>query len=185
MFPSLKKLSINNIFKHWPTSLVKHPKLEVIRLYSEEIAATKVKLLITNWWANCPKLKLLELRRNCGNTALFQSSGLTLMKQWKKANRLTAIQIDLFSEGSCSFDISWLPALPNCVTLVLAAKSFTNFWKILEILYKIPKLRRIYIYSFSTLDVEFIHRIKINVGHCYVGDLGDLNNDLHYGIPLF
>jgi len=72
-----------------------------------------------------------------------------------------------------------LPALPDCETLCLAAKSFTNFEK-LEFDDNFPKLSKAYIYASSILDKELIYEKTIAIDHCSVGDLREFKRDFCY-----
>merc|ERR1712060_171034 len=150
---------------------------EVVDL-STAVCQPRLKYILeVDWSGNLPNLKLLHLgHMMLGNVALCHSYGLPLIRLWKGARKFCIIHIGMLSEGSSNLDISLLPAHMFCRVLCLAAKSYTNFDKMLRIRDKFPQLSQVYIFTSTFIDEEMIDKVGLVVGFCEVRHLQQLKD---------
>jgi len=180
-FPILKTLSLSEVLNVESMLTMTHSTLEVIRLRNVR-NPNLGNALKRNWVVNFPNLKLLEnnLIWWYKYGSLCRSSGLPLMKPERRTKCFYVIHLETITEGSGSLDISLLPKCPQCLVLVLAAKSFTNLEKMQKIRDKFPALEQVRMYTSSILDEELIRLVSVSVGRCLVGDLRQLKHYLQW-----
>jgi len=176
-FPVLKQLSLLKLLNAYPLRRMIHPTLEVIRL--QHVSSSMLGwVLDVDWCVNCPKLTLLENNMWGKSIAVCRSDGLPLMRPEKGTKEFYILHIDILTNGSSSLDLSLLPEGPECEDLILAAKSFSNIEKMLQIREKFPALTQVVIYTSSILERDLIDKITVACGSSLVLDLIQLKHDL-------